>query len=57
MSTAQMNPSDNSGTDHLQAAAIEWQRKSREVNNLAAERLGATLPWPSLAPRCASGRY
>ena len=33
-----INPSDNSGTDHLQAAAIEWQRKLREADNLAAER-------------------
>ena len=36
-----INSSDNSGTDHLQAAAIEWQRnlhKELEADNLAAER-------------------
>ena len=33
-----INHSDNSGTDHLQAAAIEWQRKQREADNLAAKR-------------------
>ncbi len=41
MQNHHINPSDSSGADHLQAAAIEWQRnlhKELEANNLAAER-------------------